>query len=79
LLVSYTLLTSVLVMYIPAVPTTPLNKAYIERQRETFAKGLTPPDFPKADPEINYTGIGRPEDITNATGRAAMGLPIHVA
>ncbi|TFY82741.1 hypothetical protein EWM64_g1272 [Hericium alpestre] len=62
------------VMYIPAVPLTPQNRDYVEKQRETFVQGLTPPDFPTASPEALYTGIGKAEDIANPLGKVAMGF-----
>ncbi|KAG6914834.1 hypothetical protein DXG01_015055 [Tephrocybe rancida] len=66
------------VMYIPAVPLTPLNQKYIERQRETFLKGDCPPDFPKGPGEASFIGVGKTEDILAPAGRRAMGLPIAV-
>ena len=65
-------------MYIGAVPSTPQNLAYLTRQRETFEKGITPPDFPAAPPEATYVGVGRPEHIVGEMGRVAMGYPIAV-
>ncbi|KAG6844690.1 hypothetical protein H0H87_004665 [Tephrocybe sp. NHM501043] len=67
------------VMYIPAVPLTPLNQKYVERQKETFLKGMCPPDFPKGPGEAAFIGTGRAEDILSPVGRIAMGLPISVA
>ncbi|KAF9045976.1 DUF1479-domain-containing protein [Hymenopellis radicata] len=68
------------VMYIPAVPLTPMNKAYIERQRESFVQGVRPPDFPDTTKdEKDFIGTGRVEDITNLLGKQAMGFPITVA
>ncbi|KAG6904910.1 hypothetical protein DXG01_006269 [Tephrocybe rancida] len=67
------------VMYIPAVPLTPLNQKYIERQRETFLKGECPPDFPKGPGEASFIGVGKADDILAPAGRRAMGLPISVA
>ncbi|KAK0453297.1 hypothetical protein EV421DRAFT_664875 [Armillaria borealis] len=68
------------VMYIAAVPTTPLNRAYIERQKESFLKAVTPPDYPaQTKPENALVGFGKADDILNPTGRKAMGLPISVA
>ncbi|KAK7037759.1 hypothetical protein VNI00_010720 [Paramarasmius palmivorus] len=67
------------VMYIPAVPSTPLNQVYIERQKETFLKGTTPPDFPKAQvQEAEFIGTGKPDDILSPVGKHAMGFPIAV-
>ncbi|KAJ7579712.1 hypothetical protein C8J56DRAFT_281850 [Mycena floridula] len=68
-----------LVMYIPAVPKTPMNQAYVERQRECFLKGIRPPDFPQGVNETDWTGIGTEQDIKEPAGRIAMGLPIAVA
>ncbi|KAK1228853.1 hypothetical protein PQX77_008095 [Marasmius sp. AFHP31] len=68
------------VMYIPAVPLTPLNQAYVERQRETFLKGVTPPDFPQVRvKEADLVGTGKADDILSPLGRRAMGFPISVA
>ncbi|THH13880.1 hypothetical protein EW146_g6392 [Bondarzewia mesenterica] len=68
------------VMYIPAVPMTAQNATYIQRQKETFLQGVTPPDFPKVSPEAIYpAGIGKPEDIVGPLGRRAMGFQIEVA
>ncbi|KAF9266404.1 DUF1479-domain-containing protein [Marasmius fiardii PR-910] len=68
------------VMYIPAVPSTPINQAYVEKQRETFLNGVTPPDFPKVEVnEAQLKGIGKADDILSPEGRFAMGLPISVA
>ncbi|KAJ8074513.1 hypothetical protein PM082_015414 [Marasmius tenuissimus] len=68
------------VMYIPAVPLTPLNQAYVERQRETFLKGMTPPDFPQVRvKEADLVGTGKADDILSPLGRRAMGFPISVA
>ncbi len=67
-------------MYIPAVPLTPMNKAYIERQRESFVQGVRPPDYPDTTKdEKDFVGTGRAEDITNLLGKQAMGFPITVA
>ncbi|KAG5638108.1 hypothetical protein H0H81_001786 [Sphagnurus paluster] len=66
------------VIYIPAVPLTPINQAYIERQRETFLKSQRPPDFPKGPGEEAFAGIAGPDDVVAPIGRRAMGLPISV-
>ncbi|KAK0490729.1 hypothetical protein IW261DRAFT_1433824 [Armillaria novae-zelandiae] len=69
-----------LVMYIPAVPTTPINQAYVERQKETFLKAVAPPDFPvQTKHENSMVGFGKADDILNPLGRKAMGLPVSVA
>ncbi|KAG7439596.1 DUF1479-domain-containing protein [Guyanagaster necrorhizus] len=68
------------VMYIPAVPTTLLNQAYIKRQKETFLNAVAPPDFPvQMKRENELMGFGKPCDILNPLGRKAMGLSDYVA
>lgn len=68
------------VMYIPSVPLTPMNKAYIERQKDSFLKGIRPPDFPPASKdEHDFVGIGSATDILEAAGRRAMLLPVSAA
>lgn len=67
------------VMYIPAVPLTPMNADYVRRQKERFVQGLPPPDFPPGKGESEYAGVGRPEDIDSPVGKQAMGLAIEVA
>ncbi|TFK50216.1 DUF1479-domain-containing protein [Heliocybe sulcata] len=67
------------VMYIPAVPSTPQNAAYIERQKESFLGGIPPPDYPREEGEANYKGVGLVDDITSPIGRLAMGLSVTVA
>ena len=62
-------------MYIPAVPTTAPNKAYILRQAETFLAGMPPPDFPQnALPEHGNKGIGVASDVVGEVAKRAMGL-----
>lgn len=65
-------------MYIPAVPSTPQNEAYVKRQFDDFVKGKRPADFPKGQDEIGFVGVGRPEDVVNPLGRRAMGAPVEV-
>ncbi|KAF4570972.1 hypothetical protein EYR36_008299 [Pleurotus pulmonarius] len=65
------------VMYIPAVPSTPQNEAYVKRQFDDFVKGKRPADFPKGQDEIGFVGVGRPEDVVNPLGRRAMGAPVE--
>ncbi|KAK7461877.1 hypothetical protein VKT23_008311 [Stygiomarasmius scandens] len=65
------------VMYIPAMPSCPLNQAYVERQKECFLNGMRPPDFPKGTEQ--YSGTGTPKDILSAMGQRAMGLTVAVA
>ncbi|KAF9460315.1 DUF1479-domain-containing protein [Collybia nuda] len=67
------------VMYIPAVPLTPLNQLYIERQRETFLQGQRPPDFPQGKGEDQFIGVAGADDILHPLGRRAMGFQVTVA
>lgn len=64
----------ILVMYIPAVPLTPQNQAYVEKQKTTFLSGDKPPDFPKGKSESNFVGVATVNDIFGVVGRRAMGL-----
>lgn len=62
-------------MYIPAVPLTPQNQAYIERQRDRFLQGRQrPPDFPKGPAEGDFVGVADEGDVVHLVGRRAMGL-----
>jgi len=67
------------VMYIPAVPFTPANAEYVKRQRETFLKGATPPDFPDTEGEGSFVGVGQAEDIVDPVAKRAMGFVVEVA
>ena len=67
------------VMYIPAVPHTPANAAYVARQRESFLRGVPPPDFPVWAGEAGFAGLGTPADIAGAAGRRAMGFAVEAA
>ncbi|TFK35599.1 hypothetical protein BDQ12DRAFT_611456 [Crucibulum laeve] len=67
------------VMYIPAVPFTAQNQAYVERQLVNFLEGRRPPDFPQGGTEGQFSGIATVDDIVNPIGKKAMGLPIAVA
>lgn len=62
------------VMYIPSVPMTPLNAAYVADQREAFINRIPPPDFPGGVGESAFRGTARPEDVKGADARRAMGL-----
>jgi len=63
------------VMYIPAVPTTIPNKAYILRQAQAFLNGVPPPDFPQdVVPETGNKGLGLESDVVGEAARRAMGL-----
>ncbi|KAI9566894.1 hypothetical protein HD554DRAFT_2024990 [Boletus coccyginus] len=67
------------VMYIPAVPNTPNNSAYVAKQVETFLTGQNPPDFDKVPEETTFVGLGADVDVKEPIGRVAMGLPTEVA
>ncbi|KAJ7919248.1 hypothetical protein B0H13DRAFT_2230932 [Mycena leptocephala] len=67
------------VMYIPAVPLTPENARYVERQKDHFLKGVPPPDYAAATTGVGLVGLGSDKDIEEPLGRKAMGLPIFVA
>ncbi len=62
------------VLYIPAVPYTPHNNAYIMKQKESFLQGTPPADYPQTGSETTFTGTGKPEDISSSVGRTAMGF-----
>ncbi|KAE9388283.1 DUF1479-domain-containing protein [Gymnopus androsaceus JB14] len=64
------------VMYIPAMPTTKINALYVEKQKECFLQGISPPDFPKS-PQ-NFIGAATSTDLLSPMGLHAMGLPITV-
>lgn len=61
-------------MYIPAVPKTPANAAYIEKQKDAFLKAIPPSDYPNTGSELKFEGCGTLNDIDNALGRKAMGF-----
>ena len=65
------------VMYIPAVPLTPQNQEYIERQRESFLSGERPPDFPQGKSELSFVGVATVNDIVGKAGRRAMGFKLQ--
>ncbi|RPD60796.1 DUF1479-domain-containing protein [Lentinus tigrinus ALCF2SS1-6] len=62
------------VLYIPAVPLTEGNVAYMRDQRDTFLRGLPSPDFPGGEGESQFVGRARLEDITHADGRRILGF-----
>lgn len=63
-------------MYIPAVPATAQNLAYLDKQKEHFLRGAPPPDFPQNQGEIGFQYLGNDQDIVHPVGRRAMGLPV---
>ncbi|KIJ63524.1 hypothetical protein HYDPIDRAFT_92217 [Hydnomerulius pinastri MD-312] len=62
------------VMYIPAVPLSVNNAAYLRDQRINFEHGLPAPDFPGGPGESTFTGRASAEDITTVEGKRAMGF-----
>ncbi|TFK88040.1 DUF1479-domain-containing protein [Polyporus arcularius HHB13444] len=62
------------VMYIPAVPLTERNAAYMRDQRDTFLQGLPSPDFPGGEGESQFVGRATLEDIAHADGRRILGF-----
>ncbi|KII86315.1 hypothetical protein PLICRDRAFT_43911 [Plicaturopsis crispa FD-325 SS-3] len=67
------------VMYIGAVPYTPKNAAYIERQKATFLAAQSPPDYPPST-ESGFIDVGTPEDISGlrSLGGKAMGFAAQI-
>ena len=62
-------------MYIPAVPLTPQNQAYIEHQKTIFSSRGSPLDFSeKGHNEAVFVGVATVDDIGSKAGRRAMGL-----
>ncbi|KAF2012423.1 DUF1479-domain-containing protein [Aaosphaeria arxii CBS 175.79] len=67
------------VFYIPSVPLTPSNAQYIALQRDSFLKGVPPPDFPGGTGESTFSDRAKVEDVVGESGRSAMGLsPLKV-
>ncbi|CAE6518139.1 unnamed protein product [Rhizoctonia solani] len=64
------------VMYIPAVPVTAANAAYVARQRDAFLEGMPPPDFPQYPDtgESKFVSKGLPQHIQSPEGQSSMGL-----
>ena len=62
-------------MYIPAVPLTPQNQAYIDHQKKCFLSGERPSDFRKgAVNELNFVGVATANDVVGKAGKRAMGF-----
>lgn len=61
-------------MYIPAMPTTKMNTSYVEKQKECFLQGVSPPDFAKISQD--FIGTGTVKDLLSPAGLHAMGFPI---
>lgn len=62
------------VMYIPAIPLTKVNFAYVREQRRAFEAGIPPNDFPGGEGESTHKNRGTPEDIADKVARRAMAL-----
>jgi Gig2-like len=60
------------VMYIPAAPDCPRNRAFLPRQWGAFVDGSSPPDFPPDHLETAFAGRAGPTALT-ALGRRQMG------
>ncbi|TXT15591.1 hypothetical protein VHUM_00094 [Vanrija humicola] len=68
------------VMYIPAVPLTRVNAAYVRDQLDSLRGGVPPPDFPGGEGEQNFRGRATERDVPGDTARQAMGIePFEVA
>jgi hypothetical protein len=61
------------VVYIGAVPDCPKNREYVERQRQSFLDGRSPPDFTAMDFEVDFKGRATIDDLT-PLGRSQMGF-----
>jgi hypothetical protein len=61
------------VMYIPAAPDCPRNRAFLARQLPAFLSGDSPPDFPPDHLERDFAGRAG-VDLLTALGRRQMGL-----
>ncbi|KAG9964054.1 DUF1479-domain-containing protein, partial [Aureobasidium melanogenum] len=67
------------VFYIPSVPMTPNNAQYVAQQRDAFAAGIPPPDFPGGLGESQFADATYLTEIQSEAGKQAMGLvPISV-
>jgi hypothetical protein len=61
------------VMYVAAVPYCDKNAAYLEREKETFLRGESPPDFAPENYEVDYPDRATVDDLT-PLGRRQLGL-----
>lgn len=61
------------VIYIGASPKCAKNEAYARRQAQKFLAGESAPDFAAEDYEVDFTGRGTIDDLTEL-GRRQMGL-----
>ena len=63
------------VLYIPACPTTRTNVNYARQQRDNFARGTPPPDFPGGQGEVGHVGRPTPDDLRRTiAARSPEGL-----
>ncbi|KAH7917897.1 DUF1479-domain-containing protein [Leucogyrophana mollusca] len=62
------------VLYIPAVPLSLKNAAYLRDQRTNFMHGYPAPDFPGGEGESKFTGRATVQDISSREGRQALGF-----
>jgi hypothetical protein len=60
------------VMYIPASPECPRNRAFLPVQWQAFVSGRSAPDFPPDDLETTFAGRATP-DLLTPLGRRQMG------
>ncbi|MDR5780832.1 DUF1479 domain-containing protein [Caballeronia sp. LZ065] len=63
------------VMYIASAPACAKNDAYLKRQRPSFLKGESPPDFPADHFETDFIGRATEDDLT-PLGRSQLGLDL---
>ncbi|EPT00476.1 hypothetical protein FOMPIDRAFT_1023830 [Fomitopsis schrenkii] len=62
------------VLYIPAVPLTLQNAAYLRDQRETFKRGQPSLDFPGGEGEAYFVGRVKAEDVKDKEAQRMFGL-----
>lgn len=62
------------VMYIPTVPLTRVNAAYVRDQLESLREAVPPPDFPGGTGEQGFVGTGTVGDVKGHMARQAMGI-----
>ncbi|KAG2188253.1 hypothetical protein INT44_001006 [Umbelopsis vinacea] len=60
------------VFYIPVAPLCAINSKCLRRQRDNFEKGLTPPDFPGNNCEVDFEDRAKPQDLSDL-GKLGMG------
>lgn len=60
------------VMYIPACPLTEENATYLQRQKETFLRGIPGPDFPGGKGESEHVGRTSEAELREIAGAAGL-------